>query len=227
MNRKQGLRLPPRDPKGGRPTQDVAAKLVTHILDVALEHFSRRGAEKVSMEEIAALANVSKRTLYARFGSKLGLVHAALQHGVDTLLRPMVRTIPDAPLSERLLQLGRRLLEFSMRPEVVGMEELVYWFREQRGDLDESLLSRVGPKELLDEVAMLLEPHFLSTNMGAEEREAIAAHVCDVLVTVPRHRIRVRGDLANTRAARDAYLHQAIGLMLGGLPLRDTEVPLH
>lgn len=188
-----------------------------------------RGAalKKVSMEEIAALANVSKRTLYARFGSKLGLVHAALQHGVDTLLRPMVRTIPDAPLSERLLQLGRRLLEFSMRPEVVGMEELVYWFREQRGDLDESLLSRVGPKELLDEVAMLLEPHFLSTNMGAEEREAIAAHVCDVLVTVPRHRIRVRGDLANTRAARDAYLHQAIGLMLGGLPLRDTEVPLH
>ena len=32
-------RLPPRDPKGGRPTQEVAARLGVHILDVALEQF--------------------------------------------------------------------------------------------------------------------------------------------------------------------------------------------
>ena len=32
-------RLPPRDPKGGRPTQEIAALLGVHILDVALEQF--------------------------------------------------------------------------------------------------------------------------------------------------------------------------------------------
>ncbi|WP_454887668.1 TetR/AcrR family transcriptional regulator [Sphingomonas oryzagri] len=75
-------RLPPRGAKGGRPTREVAARLNNHILHTAFEQFVKLGAEGPSMDIIAVAANVSKRTLYTRFGSREELLVAAIEHGV-------------------------------------------------------------------------------------------------------------------------------------------------
>ena len=61
-------KLAPRDPKGGRPPQEIAAQLGEHILQVALDQFIAHGVEGANMDDIAAAANVSKRTLYSRYG---------------------------------------------------------------------------------------------------------------------------------------------------------------
>jgi AcrR family transcriptional regulator len=57
------------------------------ILDAAYESFYRRGFTRSSVDEIAATANVTKRTLYYHFESKDHLLAAVLemQHGLSRM----------------------------------------------------------------------------------------------------------------------------------------------
>src|SRR3546814_16436590 len=89
------------------PTQEIAALLGVHILDVALEQFIAHGVEGASMEGIAIAASVSKRTLYSRFGSKTALLVAAVEHGIAHHLRPIASTIPAGSTRAKLLHVGK------------------------------------------------------------------------------------------------------------------------
>ncbi len=56
------------------------------ILIMAIQTFVERGYEKASMDEVAARASTTKRTVYAHFGSKEGLFRAALARAVELFL---------------------------------------------------------------------------------------------------------------------------------------------
>ncbi|QDK32806.1 hypothetical protein DM450_08425 [Sphingomonas sp. IC081] len=66
----------------------MAAQLGEHILQVALDQFIAHGVEGANMDDIAAAANVSKRTLYSRYGSKTQLLIASAEHGTQRHLNP-------------------------------------------------------------------------------------------------------------------------------------------
>src|SRR5690242_18163717 len=57
----------------------IAAATRRTILDAAYELFYRKGFARVSVDEIAALAKVTKRTLYYHFKSKDQLLAAVLE----------------------------------------------------------------------------------------------------------------------------------------------------
>ena len=126
--------LPPRAPKGGRPTQDIAARLGEHILEVALVQFIAHGPERTSMDDIAAIANVSKRTLYARHGSKIGLLVAAIKHGIDDRIKPLLLANYSGPPRERMMCAALNMLNLSLEPDVIGLEKLVHWAFDQKID---------------------------------------------------------------------------------------------
>lgn len=85
------------------------------ILDAAVEEFQQRGFAGASMDRIAELANVSKRTVYNHFESKEALFNAIVavmfeeaRQTVDVTYRP------GAPIRTQLIDLGRaegRLLQ--------------------------------------------------------------------------------------------------------------------
>ena len=56
---------------------EAAGATGARVLDVALELFTRRPYDEISLEEIAAKAKVTKRTVLRRFGSKESLFLAA------------------------------------------------------------------------------------------------------------------------------------------------------
>ena len=56
-----------------------ATKTRQAILDAAYMQFRRRGYTRVSLDEIAAAARVTKRTLYYHFRSKDDLLGAVLE----------------------------------------------------------------------------------------------------------------------------------------------------
>jgi AcrR family transcriptional regulator len=60
---------------------DAALATANRVLDVALELFTERPYEDVSVEEIAQRAEVTKRTVLRRFGSKEALFLAAMERG--------------------------------------------------------------------------------------------------------------------------------------------------
>ena len=67
--------------KRGRP-QEADPRLVSRV---ALRLFERRGFDKVTMDEIAAAASVSRRTLFRLFPSKSDLVWDGLSDVRDAV----------------------------------------------------------------------------------------------------------------------------------------------
>jgi AcrR family transcriptional regulator len=58
----------------------------THILRTALELFKTHGVERISVDEIASTAHVSKATLYKYFSSKDSLYQAAVDGWLEETL---------------------------------------------------------------------------------------------------------------------------------------------
>jgi AcrR family transcriptional regulator len=92
-----------------------AASNRQRILTVAARLFEERGAERVSMQDVARAACVGMGTMYRRFGDRAGLTHELLSEGnrlfQDEMLRGEPPLGPGAPPRERLHAWGRGYLE--------------------------------------------------------------------------------------------------------------------
>lgn len=89
------------------------------LLDAARRLIADRGAEAVSMDEIAAEAGVGKGTLFRRFGSRAGLMMVLLDEDEKVEQEAMLfgppPLGPGAEPLQRLLAYGRERLRFVER----------------------------------------------------------------------------------------------------------------
>ena len=66
---------------------DAAQATVDRVLDVAVALFTEAPYEEVSLDEVAVRAEVTKRTVLRRFGSKEALFGAAMQRAAGEMIR--------------------------------------------------------------------------------------------------------------------------------------------
>ncbi|PNG17111.1 TetR/AcrR family transcriptional regulator [Streptomyces cahuitamycinicus] len=81
------------------------------LIGVALELFSRRSPDEVSIDEIASAAGISRPLVYHYFPGKLSLYEAALQRASDDLAARFVEPY-EGPLGARLLRVMHRYFDF-------------------------------------------------------------------------------------------------------------------
>ncbi|MEV7283606.1 TetR/AcrR family transcriptional regulator [Streptomyces sp. NPDC093252] len=81
------------------------------LIGVALELFSRRSPDEVSIDEIASAAGISRPLVYHYFPGKLSLYEAALKRASDDLAERFVEP-HEGPLGARLLRVMRRYFDF-------------------------------------------------------------------------------------------------------------------
>ncbi|WP_371529560.1 TetR/AcrR family transcriptional regulator [Streptomyces sp. NBC_01283] len=81
------------------------------LIGVALDLFSHRSPDDVSIDEIAAAAGISRPLVYHYFPGKLSLYEAALQRAADDLADRFVEPM-QGPLGARLLRVMGRFLDF-------------------------------------------------------------------------------------------------------------------
>nr|WP_107120291.1 TetR/AcrR family transcriptional regulator [Streptomyces antibioticus] len=81
------------------------------LIGVALELFSQRSPDDVSIDEIAAAAGISRPLVYHYFPGKLSLYEAALKRAADDLAGRFVEP-QEGPLGLRLLRVMRRFFDF-------------------------------------------------------------------------------------------------------------------
>lgn len=81
------------------------------LIGVALELFSRRSPDEVSIDEIASAAGISRPLVYHYFPGKLSLYEAALQRASDDLADRFVEP-HEGPLGARLLRVMHRYFDF-------------------------------------------------------------------------------------------------------------------
>ncbi len=94
-----------------------AARNRVLLLDAARRLIAERGADAVSMDDIAAAAGVGKGTVFRRFGSRAGLMMVLLDEderaSQQAFLFGPPPLGPDAPPLDRLLAFGRDRLRFA------------------------------------------------------------------------------------------------------------------
>ncbi|MFF9104548.1 TetR/AcrR family transcriptional regulator [Streptomyces rubrogriseus] len=81
------------------------------LIGVALDLFSRRSPDEVSIDEIASAAGISRPLVYHYFPGKLSLYEAALQRASDDLADRFVEP-RQGPLGARLLRVMDRYFDF-------------------------------------------------------------------------------------------------------------------
>jgi TetR/AcrR family transcriptional regulator, mexJK operon transcriptional repressor len=102
------------------------------VVDAARTLFLRKGYAGTTMEEIAALAGLTKRTLYNNYGDKDALftqivadVLAYAEAFVRGLHEEFTVGVTAANLRRSLHDLGRRLALGIIRPEVIALRRLL------------------------------------------------------------------------------------------------------
>ncbi|MFD7746168.1 TetR/AcrR family transcriptional regulator [Streptomyces sp. NPDC059698] len=81
------------------------------LIGVALDLFSRRSPEDVSIDEIAAAAGISRPLVYHYFPGKQSLYEAALRRAADELASRFLEPL-EGPLGARLLRVMGRFFDF-------------------------------------------------------------------------------------------------------------------
>lgn len=99
----------------GRAERADAARNRNAILCSAARLVAQRGADRVTMDEVACSAGVGKGTLFRRFGDRIGLLRALLDERERALQEHFIRGEPPlgpgAPARERLIAFGERVLD--------------------------------------------------------------------------------------------------------------------
>ena len=90
------------------------------ILDAAYGLFWRQGFLRVSMDEIAARAGITKRALYQHFRSKDDLIAAALAHSSELAIRRLQQFKRPARAGQLIDTFFAELAEWAAKPRYSG-----------------------------------------------------------------------------------------------------------
>ncbi|NBJ13880.1 TetR/AcrR family transcriptional regulator [Microvirga arsenatis] len=110
----------------GRPSLVEAERLTEHIVEVAARFFLEQGFDATSIDQIAAAAKISKRTLYARFPTKADLFEAVIVTAYEASIRSMEKAERKAGTTQdRLYALSLSLWADLSTAESIARDRLV------------------------------------------------------------------------------------------------------
>jgi len=137
----------------GRPV-DVAKRQA--IVEAATRAFFDSGFAATSIEQIAAAACVSKVTVYKHFGDKSGLFTAAVENECSRLRDYFdIGEMPGGTIAERLTAIGRAMVAFLSRPEMVQFERRIAAETENEPTIGAAFLA-AGPHRMKQAFARFL-----------------------------------------------------------------------
>jgi len=140
------------------PTADScqAASKESQILDGAALVFAHDGYEGASMSRIAAMAGVSKGTLYNYFTSKADLFAAYMHRECSRWIAVVFDDLdPASPPQDTLAQIGRRMTTMLLSEPALVMYRMVVAEAEKFPDLAETFYAG-GPARSMKHLAAFL-----------------------------------------------------------------------
>jgi AcrR family transcriptional regulator len=120
---------------------DTPPSIRERILDAAFNAFMRLGYDGASTAQIARLARVSKRDLYAHFGSKQAMLAGCVAERAERMRRPLTLPKPTDrdSLHRILVEFGVAVLREVSRAEVLATYRLAIAEAENAPDIASTL----------------------------------------------------------------------------------------
>lgn len=190
------------------------------IVEAATTAFLTNGYLGTSMDDIAALAAVSKRTVYQHFADKDRLfseIVLATTDQIDGLVRMVADTLADTTdVSSDLDELAGRLLGALMQPQLVQLRRLVIANAERFPELGRAWYER-GFERVLATLAGCFQRLADRGLLKLDDPLLAAHHFVGQLLWIPMNQVMFTGDnLLETEADVRRYADAAVRAFLTG-----------
>lgn len=173
-------------PSPGRP-KDLGKRAA--ILEAAKQMFTQQGFDGASMDQIAALAGVSKLTVYSHFGDKEALFVAAVKaHCEMRLPSSLFDPAPETPLRERLLLIAQAFFAMVSAPEAIAGHRILCTPQMASSTLPQ-MFWEAGPKRVQDDFATLLERRVATGQLQIDDVPRAASQFFTLLKGEPHARM--------------------------------------
>lgn len=167
------------------------------ILEAATTLFLRNGYRGTSMDEIAALARVSKQTVYKHFADKERLFTEIVISTVDEVAEPIhqeVLRLEDSGDAEAdLRHLARQLLGMVMQPRILQLRRLVIGEAGRFPQLGRTFYEQ-GPGRTIAALATVFERLADRGVLQADDPLLAAAHFNWLVMSIPLNRAMLLGE---------------------------------
>jgi AcrR family transcriptional regulator len=167
------------------------------ILDAAATVFLRNGYLGASMDEIAALASVSKQTVYKHFADKPSLFSEIVLRAVDEAGDPThdeVLSLQDSgDLEADLRDLARRLVARVIQPPLLQLRRLVIGEVGRFPELGRAFYER-GPGRTMAALAGAFERLAARGMLSVDDPALAAAHFNWLVMSIPLNEAMLLGD---------------------------------
>lgn len=195
------------------------------ILDAAAELFLRKGFLGTSMDEVAALAAVSKQTVYKQFASKealfLGIVESMTGAGSDRVQVEMPDPVDLAQVASELRGHAQRLMTVALSPELLQLRRLVIGEAGRFPELGKALYEG-GPGRAIAGLAVTLERWAGRGLLAIADPLAAATQFNWLIMGEPVNRAMFFIDEPPIEgAAREAHIAAGVRLFLAGYSSHD------
>lgn len=113
-------------PGPGRPSRAQSEARHRELLDRALDLFLERGFDGTTIDAIVASLGMARRTIYARYGDKLGLFKAALERAVNDWVVPeeKLHAAECDDIEETLLAVARLMVDKVRSPAGIRLARI-------------------------------------------------------------------------------------------------------
>jgi TetR/AcrR family transcriptional repressor of mexJK operon len=189
--------------KLGRPTGAERLRRREEILDAAVRLFLEHGFGGVTLDQLAAAAQVTKRTIYTYFGDKGEVFDAAVRRLNEQVLHP------GAPADRELRETAIRLVRTLHADTAIGLQRLVIAEARQFPVLASGFYAN-GPQRYIEALTDLVAAR---TGLPAGPSAQRAEQLFSLLLGEP-HRRRLLGlDRAPSRAQAVAHADSALAAL--------------
>jgi TetR/AcrR family transcriptional regulator, mexJK operon transcriptional repressor len=162
------------------------------ILEAAQQVFLKKGYLGASMDDIVALASVSKQTIYKEFGGKENLFTAVVNETTDPVGETFTAKARElehtADLEKDLSELGRWFIHYLLKPEMMELRRLVIAEANHFPELGRNFYSG-GP----DRVTATLAESFSGLRdrglLHFEDPLLAAYHFCWLILSIPWNKV--------------------------------------
>jgi AcrR family transcriptional regulator len=167
------------------------------ILEAGRTLFLRHGYRGTSMDEIAAIAGVSKQTVYKHFADKESLFSEIVISTVEEVAKPVhdeVLKLQDSgDLEADLRRLARRLLRMVIQPRILQLRRLVIGEAGRFPELGRTFYEQ-GPGRTIAALAAVFERLADQGVLRPGDPLLAAAHFNWLVMSIPLNRAMLLGD---------------------------------
>ncbi len=205
--------------EGPAPTEESrSVRKRRAILDAATTLFLRNGYRGTSMDEIAALASVSKQTVYKAFADKETLfseiVTGAVGEAADPVHAEVLELEDTGDIEADLRRLARQLLARVMQPRILQLRRLVIGEAGRFPELGRTFYEQ-GPGRTITALATVFERLAERGELNIEDPLLTAAHFNWLVMSIPLNEAMFLGeDEARASAELNRYADAGVRAFL-------------